>query len=196
VAPDLSKTIINCLNISDTVIFWTDNDSVESLKDLLAVAYRFNWSQILFNFPVRGVIYYDELEMVYGSQTNNKGSIYSANIIYGKGLAKAHMKCENLNWAGSAIDETVIQEISSQINIDEFLEPFAKIYNVPYTKPEAHTKKEYALKLAKTSHNILSFNTDKDNVISRFKSDNKFFDNPRVQEILCNTISFLETFKE
>ncbi len=193
---DTSKTKINCLNISDTVIFWTKDDSVESLAELLPVAYRFNWSQVLLNFPVRGVIYCDELEMISGKQTNTEGSIYSANIIYGKGLAKAHLKCENLNWAGSAIDETVIEHISGKVDIEEFLKPFAKIYKVPYTKPETHTREEYALRLTKNSHNEVSFQNAKDGIISAFKSDNKTFDKPRVQEILANTITFLETFIE
>mgnify|MGYP001423426877 CR=1 FL=1 len=193
---DTSTTRINCLNISDTVIFWTNDDSIESLEELLRVAYRFNWSQVLFNFPVRGIIYCDELEMISGKQTNAAGAIYSANLIYGKGLAKAHMTCENLNWSGTAIDETVINHIISKVNVEEFLSPFAKIYNVPYTKPEEHTKEGYAFRLTKSTHNETSFENAKNGIIRTFKSDNKTFDKPRVNEILANTITYLESFKE
>lgn len=31
IVADLSETRINCLNISDTVIFWTNDNSIESL---------------------------------------------------------------------------------------------------------------------------------------------------------------------
>lgn len=196
VLSDTSKTRINCLNISDTIIFWTNDDSVESLEELLRVAYRFNWSQVLLNFPVRGIIYFDELEMISGKQTNTVGAIYSANLIYGKGLAKAHMMCENLNWAGSAIDETVINEIIDKVDIENFLKPYAKIYSVPYTKPSPFTKEQYALRLTKSSYNEEAFKNTKDSVIRAFKNDNKTFDNPRVQEILGNTIAFLESFKQ
>jgi hypothetical protein len=196
VLSDTSTTRINCLNISDTVIFWTNDDSIESLEELLRVAYRFNWTQVLSNFPVRGIIYFDELEMLSGKQTNTVGAIYSANLIYGKGLANAHLMCENLNWAGSAIDETVINQINGKVDVEEFLKPFAKIYNIPYTKPERHTKEGYALRLVKGNHNKVSFKNAEDGVVRAFKSDNKTFDKPRVQEILANTISYLETFKE
>jgi len=62
---DLSKSRINCLNVSDTVIFWTHDDSIESLEELMHVAYRFNWQEILFNMPVRGVVYFDEVELIF-----------------------------------------------------------------------------------------------------------------------------------
>ncbi|OCB71198.1 hypothetical protein B0A79_22655 [Flavobacterium piscis] len=193
---DTSQTRINCLNISDTVIFWTNDDSIESLEELLIVAHRFNWQEILYNFPIRGVIYCDELEMISGKKTNTVGSIYSANMIYGKGLANAHIKGDNLNWSGSVIDHTVIENISDQTDIVKFLEPFAKLYKVPYKKPYPDIGEEYALHINKGKLNQEAFENTKKGIEATFKSDNKTFDHPRVQEILANTIKYLETYKE
>ena len=41
--PDISNSKINCLNISDTVIFWTNDDSLDSFKELLKISYTFNY---------------------------------------------------------------------------------------------------------------------------------------------------------
>jgi hypothetical protein len=195
VLADFSLSRINCLNISDTVIFWTNDDSIESLEELLLVAYEFNWREILYNFPVRGVIYCDELEMFSGQQKNTVGAIYSANLIYGKGLVKAHLKGENLNWAGSVIDKTVTENVSHKIDINTFLSPFAKLYKVPYKIYEQNYNEEYALKLVKEELNDTAFENKKNGIIRAFSNDNKNIDNSRVQTILENTISFLETFR-
>ncbi|MCV9926276.1 hypothetical protein OIU83_01320 [Flavobacterium sp. LS1R49] len=193
---DTSQTRINCLNISDTVIFWTNDDSIESLEELLIVAHRFNGQEVLLNFPIRGVIYCDELEMISGKQTNTVGSIYSANIIYGKGLANAHIKGDNLNWSGSVIDQTVIENIADQTDVIEFLQPFAKLYKVPYKKPYPDMGEEYALHLIKGNLNQTAFENTKKGITQTFKSDNKTFDHHRVKEILANTIEYLESYKE
>jgi len=196
VLADLSTSRINCLNISDTVIFWTNDDTVESLDELLIVAYRFNWQEILFNIPVRGVICFDEFEMRSGKQTNTVGAIYSANLIYGKGLVKAHLKGESLNWAGTVIDATVIDLIKDKVDLKSFLEPYAKLYKVPYKNAVPDQKDEYVLNINKGGLNETAYENTKRNIIGTFSGDNKPIDSPRVQEILKNTIAFLDTYKD
>lgn len=195
IVADLSSTRINCLNISDTVIFWTNDDSVESLEELLLVAYEFNWREILYSFPIRGVIYYDQIEMISGQQKNQAGAIYSPNLIYGHGLVKAHIKTENLNWAGCVIDATVLEQLKDKVNVEEFLKPFAKQYKVPY-KTQEHNLDEYVLLINKGSLNETAFENAKKDIIQAFSNDNKPVDKPRVQELLANTIAFLETFRD
>ena len=157
IVADISVSRINCLNISDTVIFWTNDDSIESLEELLLVSYEFNWREILYSFPVRGVVYCDELEMISGQQKNTVGAIYSTNLIYGKGLVNAHLKGENLNWAGSVIDKTVIDQIEGKVNIPDFLSPFAKLYKVPYKVQDQGIQEEYALNINKGGLNETAF---------------------------------------
>lgn len=195
IVADLSETRINCLNISDTVIFWTNDNSIESLEELLLVAYEFNWREILYNFPVRGVVYCDEIEMISGQQRNQAGAVYSPNLIYGKGLVNAHLKAENLNWAGSVIDQTVIQQIDGKVDVATFLEPFAKPYKVPYKSADTELADEYALKINKGGLNETAFENTKQGIIRAFSNDNKSIDKPRVQELIANTVSFLETFR-
>lgn len=193
---DLGNARINCLNISDTVIFFTNDDSVESLEELLIVAHRFNWQEVFFNFPVRGVIYCDEIDMIHGQSENTVGAIYSANLIYGKGLVNAHLKCENLNWAGCVIDKTVIDRIRNQVDIRLFLEPYAKLYVVPYKVPDKNIQEEYALKLITGTLNDEAFKNYSRDVRDRFSGDNKPVDNSRVQKLIENTLTYLATFRE
>lgn len=37
--PDLSKSKVNAINFSDTVVYWTNDTSEDSLKELLQVTY-------------------------------------------------------------------------------------------------------------------------------------------------------------
>ncbi|MBN8693061.1 MAG: hypothetical protein J0L69_07670 [Bacteroidetes bacterium] len=192
---DLSRSTINCLNVSDTVIFWTQDDSVQSLEELLSVANQFNWEQMRFNMPARGVIYFDDFEMISGQQRNPGGALYSANIIYGKGLALAHMKGETQSWAGCVIDQTVIEHIQTKVTVATFLAPHAKLYRVPYKKPAAGQQDEYVLTIVKGTLNEQAFKSYHDNIVATFKADNKSIEDPRVKTILDNTIKFLESFK-
>jgi hypothetical protein len=193
---DLNTSRINCLNISDTVIFWTIDDSIDSLEELLLVAYRFNWQENMYNMPVRGVIYFDEFEMISGKSNNSVGVVYSTNIMYGKGLVNAHLKCENINWAGSVIDNTVINELNGKVDMDEFLKPFASLYKVPYKKEYEGLNEEYALNLLSDTLNDTAYENAKKDILRAFSIDNKSVEGARVQELITNTILFLDTFRE
>ncbi len=92
---DISKTRVNCKGVSDTIIFWSQDDSNESLLETLQTAYRFNWRMNQINFPVRGIVVFDEFDMVQGEHVNPNGAVYSPSIMFGKGLASAHEKVDD-----------------------------------------------------------------------------------------------------
>src|SRR5262249_38863533 len=68
---DVSKSKLNCLSISDTVIIWTNDVERDSLIELINVAYEFNWRENGYNFPVRGAIQRGKIKEVTGRQTNS-----------------------------------------------------------------------------------------------------------------------------
>lgn len=92
VTSDLSQHRINCINFSDTIVFWTNDDSDESLNEIIQVAYRFNWRATTFTFPARGSLLYGEIEYVDFKNKNNLGGVYNINSVFGKGLVEAHQK--------------------------------------------------------------------------------------------------------
>jgi len=189
---DLSKFKIECLNISDTVIFWTKDDSEESLEELLDVCYKFHWALNLYNFPVRGVIVYDEIEIIRGSHANEDGGMFNINMIYGKGLIKAHIKAENQSWAGCTIDNTVIEYVKAKGKMESFIDPIALEYLIPYKKVEIYQQLEYALKLSSGPLNDEAYKNWKRDIIRVFEGDNKGTGDPRVEVILENTLKFLD----
>lgn len=189
---DLSSATINCLNISDTVVFWTLDDSIQSCIELLNVCYMFNWKQILYNFPVRGCIIYDNFNFITGQQYSANGAIYSPNLMYGKGLLNAHEKTENINWAGTVIDNSVIEKVSREKDFQEFLKEKAIKYKVQY---KGFYRKEYALRLVHGTLNDTAYENYKNNIIRVFEMDNKSV-TPSVEEKIKNTVDFLEVFKE
>ncbi len=193
-AADLSNYTIKFLNISDTVIFWTQDGSAESIEEFLDVCYRFNTSQNGFNFPVRGTLIYDEMEIIIGNQFNEVGGTYSANMIYGKGLIKAHIKTGSQNWAGCTIDNSVVEQLV-KIGSIATLNHIAVKYMVPYKCSTTDQQEEYVLRLAKDTLNTEHYENYKRNIVEVFKKDNKEM-NDKAEEKLNNTIKFLDVFRE
>ncbi len=189
---DLSESNINCINFSDTIVFWTNDDSEKALIELLQVAYKFNWTTNDFTFPARGSLVYGEIEYVEFLERN--AGVYNINSVYGLGLVQAHGKAEGQHWAGTVIDETVIQEIRSRGHDPEkFLMPYAKLYKVPY-KVEQYPREEYVMRLIEDDLNEETFNNHKNVIIRNFGEHGKISDSKDVQEKIANTIDFLKSF--
>lgn len=91
---DISNSQINCINFSDTVVFFTKDVSESSLIEILEVSAKFNWVSILDCFPVRGSVVFGELVQVDFQQQNGGGGTYVINSVYGKGLVKAHIRAD------------------------------------------------------------------------------------------------------
>lgn len=189
IVPDLSESNINCLNISDTVLFWTKDDSLESCKELLEVSFRFNWQNNLFQFPVRGCMIYDDFNIISGKSENSKGSVYLPNLMYGKGLLNAHNKTEQMNWAGSVIDNSVIEKVQTLGEYNSFFSEFAKEYKVPY---KGYYKKEFAFFMRDKEIKPENFKTLEENIIRVFELDNKRI-TPSVEEKMNNTLEFIRS---
>jgi hypothetical protein len=194
VIADLSESKINCINFSDTVVFWTNDDSTDSLVEILEVAHKFNWQAIDFFFPARGAIVYGEIVYIDFKQKNSTGGVYNINSVFGKGLVKAHEKAEMQHWAGTVFDESFINELVSRgYNPSDFLEPFAKKYIVPYKNKE-NNKEEYVMNIIQGTLNSVALKNYGDGIKSNFSSHNKSIDNKDVQEKLSNTLKFLESY--
>jgi len=195
VIANINNSKINCLNISDTVIFWTNDDSYDSFNELLKISFDFNYSVTCYNFPVRGAIVFDEIEIISGYQKTENGGIYNVNSVYGKGLVKAHLKAENLNLASCVIDNSVIEKIQEFGNSKDIIGDFGIEYNVPYKNGDI-LNPEFVLKFyIGNSINEEAFTNRANGISGAFKGDNKGM-NKRAEEMLKNTIAFLGILKE
>lgn len=195
---DLSDSSIHCINFSDTVIFWTEDNSVDSLKELLEVTHYYNWRCINYFFPARGAICLGEVISYKYNYESNKGGTYGVNSIFGKGLVKAHAKAESQDWAGTVIDESIIDFLNkTDINLNDFLSPFAKEFLVPYKKPVDNQTKEWVLNLfeSKVPLNEIAYQNYKKSITDNFAKHNKRVDSESVQRKIANTLSFLDSYK-
>lgn len=193
---DLSQVKINCINFSDTVIFWTDEDGVDDLRNLLNVALKFNWTCIDYFFPVRGCIVCDEIIHFKYDHTNENGGKYGVNTIIGKGLVKAYQKAENQNWAGTVIDDSIIKYlVKADVNVNVILSEYAKPYKVPYHKMNGN-EEEWVLNLvtSKGKMNDEAFQNMRKNITENFAAHNKRTDSDSVQLKLKNTLDFLRSY--
>ena len=94
---DTSNSRIKCINFSDTVVFFTNDNEHESLIEFLDVVYEFNRIEILNFFPLRGAIAYGEMVYKDFKSENKKGGMFNVNSVYGKSLVQAHAWWSNVS---------------------------------------------------------------------------------------------------
>ncbi len=196
VLADLSNTRLNCINVSDTIIFWTNDTEIESLDELIQVADKFNWSMNLYNFPLRGCVLKGFVSYEGNSSRNNTGALYSVSSLVGSAIVHAYIKTENQDWAGTVIDNRVFEEFSSIKEAERYFNQHAVKYMVPYKLPPLDQQEEYVFMYAKNSKldDITYANTVK-MITEVFALDNKPFDHPGTKRKLENTILFLDMFR-
>lgn len=196
VIADLNQSKINCINISDTILFWTNDCSIESFTEILEVSYRFNWTMIGFNMPIRGVLICGDVRLVNGTQSNSFNGLYGVSCLYGKGVVNAHLRTEEQDWAGTVIDQSIFEELIDIKELNKLIENYALKYMVPYKQPKQNQRKEYVFKLVKGNLNNEAFNNVYKRIEGNFSNDNKGVSNEQVKRKIKNTLDFLSIFKE
>lgn len=195
ITANFSNSKLNCLNISDTVVFWTNDNELDSLKELLNVAFEFNWKENLYNFPLRGAIIKGKIRIVNGKTKTINGGSYGVSCLYGQGIVNAHLKAESQNWAGTVIDKSIVNEFKSAEEAHDFLKPYAVKYKIPYKNLDYETE-EYAFRFTKENINIATFESKSNSINRVFSQDNKSVEHPSVQKKIENTIKYLKSFIE
>ena len=190
VIPDIDQAKVNCVNISDTIIYWTNDLNIDSLYNLFLVSFQFNQHFNIDSFPVRGCLTKGYLNHVMGKYESSNSSLYAVQCLYGKGLVEAHVKAESQNWAGTVIDQGVIDDLSNSQYSKSF-ETYCLKYQIPYKK-NIFNPKEYAFKLIGEINNEQHLFNLKHEIESRFSADNKPINEISVKEKINNTCDFLD----
>lgn len=190
--PDLSDSKIKVLNFSDTIIFWTEDDSYSSLSEILEVIFFFNYTSTIHFFPARGTLLHGEIEHVYYDQKNDKGGAYFINSVFGSGIVEAYQKAELADWSGATVDSSIIDRIKIfEKEETQILNSYAKLYPVPYKNNK--TINEYAFKLIQEPIDEDTYFNLEESIRNNFKNYNKSTENEAVQRKLKNTLEFLES---
>jgi len=188
--PDISQSAINCLNFSDTVVFWTNGNTSQDFIDIIELCYRYNSFNVGMDFPSRGCLVYDMVWFKDMSRANNVCGRYMLNLIYGPALIAAHSKAEKTNWAGCVIDNSAIERANELGNLQNVIDEHAVLYDVPYRN--AAPEREYAFRLAKGGPLSEEFIRNKtESIRGAFTSYKKGAIEGRIKEIFDDTIPFL-----
>lgn len=190
---DLSHSKLNCLCISDTIIFWTTDLDIENLKELLRVSFDFNRQMVLYNFPLRGVVLKGLLKYKSSIETNSQGSLFNLSSLMGIGIVEANIKSENLNWSGTVIDDSLFEDFNSRLEAEKVFEEYAKKYMVPYKSPPLNQGEEYVLRLS-DQLDLESYANLSKTLIDVFQGDNRTIDHPGARQKMDNTLEYLKSF--
>lgn len=191
---DISKSTLNCLTFSDTVILWTNSNTLEDFEEIVKVAHKYNQFNVTLDFPCRGCIVYGDITYKPFESKNQRGGNYMLNMIYGKALVDAYSKAEGTSWAGCVLDDSAVQFAKSLGDINALLSEYTLEYDIPYKTKEADIRQRgIALRLYKKPLLITEF--IEDGIRSAFTQDNKGDIVGRTKVIFDNTIEFLRAHR-
>lgn len=193
--PDVKDATLNCINISDTILYWTNDLTYNSLCQLFSTSYHLNYSLNNLNFPARGCISKGLVDCISGNHKSVNDTFYAALCLYGKGVVEAHIKAESQDWAGTVVDTSITSILNTQQELN-LLSKYCVQYRVPYKKSSQCPTgdigyDEYVFKLSDNISSDDVLNTIKEDINRVFSKDNKSI-NTNIQKKLDNTLKFAD----
>ncbi len=148
-------------------------------------------------FPVRGALSYGEIIHADYRQCNDGGGKYNINSVFGKAIVEAHIKAESQDWAGSVIDQSIIDFlIENDLEPISYLSDYATQYKIPYKTNIKIMESEFAFRLVKGSLNEEAYKNYSNSIERNFADHKKDISDPRVKLKLKNTLEYLRSFKD
>ncbi|GLU56394.1 hypothetical protein Dfri01_58550 [Dyadobacter frigoris] len=145
-SPDLNKARVNSIVFSDTIIFWSNDDSVDSFKSVVeAVSMFFNNAVIGRSWAVRGAITFGDLSYTSYDIANKKFLINQSGL-YGKSIIDGYDLEGKQEWIGCMVSESAIEHFLQSENEDgkKYLNKKLLKYDVPLKK-NAVLKQQYVI---------------------------------------------------
>lgn len=201
--PGFENSHVEAIQISDSIILWSKNDSIRSYYDLIIIVRELLFHGIYSGLPLRACIHYGEMETV--AKSYSKSSHITTNTLYGEGITTAYQNCENQVWSGGYISKNAInayKTVHSSFHlqdreIEERIKQLTDFDNLPkryfithYSVPlkDNITTKEFCINWV--SYTKRKFN--KTNVESAFRKFNKKVEDDDTKSKIRNTLQFLD----
>lgn len=195
--PDLSKQKVNCLHISDSIIFWTNTARLEDFIEIANVCYTFYWRSLQTTFPLRGCLTFGEIDFQPQKfDPSQQGEFFNSSLL-GKGIVDAYLKSDSLEYAGCIIDESALKDLPEKTIYDLLEEQKICLYKVPYK--DNCSKYEHVFRPNRGKHDDVSFRNAAINIKSLFCYTSKVTEDELPQSVknkLNNTIDFINYFRE
>lgn len=191
----LSEQLVNYLQFSDSIVFYTEGSLKEEFARLIHVAKVFIYSCLVTGIPVRGSI--------------THGEFYKENdLFFGKALVEAYEKGEAQQWVGAFINQNCVNYAEEHFpgSIDFLLEKgYLVIGDIPVKNGVINEQyiinwaNEDFLNIIRTPQSIRLFfvNMDVEKYLEKNKLStgdkidlSKFIESPDVESKIINTISF------
>ena len=196
IIPDLEHQKVNCLHISDSIVFWTNSNTIQDFENIVNVSYCFYWRSLQTSFPLRGCLTYGEIDFAPFTIPNKKGVAFYNYSLFGKGLVDAYEKAESIEFAGCLLDQLAIVKVSEKLINDLIYNQKICMYKVPFK-----TGYDYAhvFRPLKGSPNEVKFRNTANRIKVLFTSSSKA-DLTKLSESvkskMNNTIDFINYFRE
>ena len=191
---DSSQIILNSLIISDSIILWTDDNSMKSFIDIVVGVKNILNHHFITGVPLRGAIVEGHIDKINRTFLSNKDN--SQITLIGLGLVQAYLKENEQDWSGCIVDKSCIELFLSYVEEHKDSEDVAtleylveKDLLLKYKAPlkSGNIKEEYVINWVKTPQNII----DEIRARKMFSEFNKSTDNWRAENIIRNTIDFI-----
>ncbi|WP_028524118.1 hypothetical protein [Runella limosa] len=200
-ARNLRAATINSIVFSDTLIFWTNDDTAKSFLQLInVISNLFHLNTNYFHIPLRGAIAYGSLKFEDPLFVLPNAQI-KQTALFGEAIVDAYELEQIQNWLGCAISRKSIDAFHSSNPSEEEKELFFKNI-IDYSVPIKKISKFFGFQYVKKSHMDMSvlqwvdsrdINITKENVYKCFTINTgteKF--NPDVKCKFDNTMKFVE----
>lgn len=196
---DFSDCHVQAVQISDSIIVWTKEDTLRSYYDLIITVRELLGHGMFSGLPLRACIHYGE----FGHKINFHSDEISTNTFFGKSITTSYQQCENQSWSGGFMTKEAVSAYSRIIDEleDDYLvsltsiealerRHFIKPFDVP--DKQGNISRQHCI-------NWVSWQNPKkrkEDLITTFSKHNKSTESPRVNQIIENTIKFWESCPE
>lgn len=193
--PDLSKATINSILLSDTIVFWTKDDSNESFYELVKTIQIFMHAEAYFlNVALRGTITVGELSYENVRITHPR-LVVDQSTVYGSAIVEAHKFEIEQEWMGCIVTLKAINHFKRKkppkSMIKSIFNNYIIQYPIPVKQPVLSSQEEYAIKWPITWESANGLVSIK----NCFTKHQKLSDIPAIDAVLrkyTNTVKFAD----
>lgn len=194
--PDLDMQNVNCLHVSDSIVFWTETDDTADFLELVDVCYALYWRSLQTSFPLRGCLTYGEIDFSpFTINGKNQKNFHNYSII-GKGLVDAYSIADSLEYAGCILDRKAIERVNNENTIcDLIYDDKICFYKVPFKTGDRY---EHVFRPYKKSLNNVAFRNASIGIerLFTYHTKQELVTLPdSVRKKMNNTIDFLNYFR-
>jgi len=127
---DMSTSKVKVLHVSDSLIYWTQGNSIEDFENILDASRKLFMITNTTRVPLRGCITYGDLYFTPYTISENTNKFYQFSM-FGKSIVHAYTKAENIKIVGCVIDDFAIRRVN-EINGSDGINAFIKAGKVVY----------------------------------------------------------------